>query len=223
MPLITNPYSCSKHQSLIIRNKLLESNFNHKDWNSDDLENIRSDIRQHYRNEQNGLCAYCKNIISFRSASNAHIEHIAPKSIYLDFIFETKNLCVVCADCNEIKRNQEVLSAIPDTIKPLSGGIARKIYPRSSGAFLIIHPHFDDWDDHLIKFGHQYTDKSEKGAFTILACKLNRYFHQVFNMDDSFVNDEILVEKMKAYIESGSSLQRTKILEDLKKDLSKSL
>lgn len=220
MPLINKPVTCEAHHNTIIQRKKSSYGFNHSEWGCDELLEVRAHIRQHYRTEQRGVCAYCKNLISFQSASNAHVEHIAPKSLYLKFMFEPKNLCVVCADCNEIKRGQEVFKA-PDTLKPLAQGVARQQYPRSSGAFLIVHPHFDNWDEHLMRFGHRYTDKSEKGAFTILTCKLNRYFHQNFGETEELVDDDVLERQMRAFIESKSSLDRARILESLREDMSR--
>lgn len=220
MPLIKSIFSFSRIQKTLVEQKRAHPAFSHLEWGHDDLQDLRSKIREHYRNEQQGLCAYCKNPISQQSASNAHIEHIAPKSLYIDFIFEPKNLCVVCADCNEIKKNQEVMNEVPNTVAPLSKGNTRKKYPKASSSFLIIHPHFDDWDNHILKFGHQYTDRSPKGAFTIMACKLNRFFHKSFNVDDSFVDDEVLAMKMNAWMAAKSSIQKAQLLESLKRDMS---
>lgn len=220
MPLITNPVTCDAPLTLTIQQKINDPSFTHNQWGCDDLLEFRSHVRAYYRDEQQGLCAYCKNTVSVRSANNAHIEHIVAKSLYRDFIFEAKNLCVICADCNEIKRSQEVLNEVPDTLSPLTSGRQRIRYPTSSNAFLIVHPHYDEWDDHLMRFGYQYIDKTTKGGNTIVMCKLNRYFHQNFNMDDNFVDDADLVSKMTAFIESRSATQKARILESLKADLS---
>lgn len=221
MPLITNPVICERHHNIAIQQKKSTPGFSHLEWSCDELMEVRTHIRQHYRVEQRGVCAYCKNVISLRSASNAHVEHIAPKSIYLEFIFEPKNLCVVCADCNEIKKNQEILSRPADTLRQLPRGSQRRLYPRSSNAFLIVHPHFDDWDEHIIKFGLRYTDRSEKGAFTILVCKLNRFFHQNFGETDDLIDDDILERQMRDFIESKSTLVRARIIQSLANDLSR--
>ncbi|WP_442114327.1 HNH endonuclease [Pseudomonas sp. NUPR-001] len=182
---------------------------------------VRSYIREHYRNEQRGICAYCKNPISFNTAGNAHVEHIVPKSLHIDFIFEEKNLCVICADCNTIKRDQETLGSIPNTLAPSRTQNTRRRYPRSSNAFLIVHPHFDEWDQHIIKFGVRYTDRSEKGAFTIKACKLNRFFHKNFDVDESFLDDSEIMGMMSKWIDSKSSMQKTEVLLKLADSLSK--
>ena len=210
MPLINNSVCFSSQEDGLIREKLASKNFSHTDWSADELMPLRSKIRGFYRSEQVGVCAYCRGDVSLKSAGNAHIEHIAPKSLHLRFIFEPRNLCVVCSDCNSIKRDQEVLNEVPDT---LSKSYSR--YPRSSGAFKIVHPFFDDYDDHILIKGRIYIDKSAKGAFTISACKLNRYFHE-FDVNDEFVDDEELIEKMNEFIEERSSLKKAYILNSLR-------
>ncbi|MEE1982781.1 HNH endonuclease [Shewanella xiamenensis] len=210
MPLINNTIFFSEDDKALIEEKRQLGTSSHLDWGANELMPIRSKIRNFYRTEQRGICAYCKSDVSLRSASNAHIEHIAPKSLYLSFMFEPKNLCVICADCNEIKRNQEVLNEVVDTF---SGKVNR--YPRSSSAFKIVHPLFDNYDEHILKKGRVYIDRSAKGAFTIGACKLNRYFHE-FGVDDEFVNDEELVSQMNEYIGSQSTVQKAGILNRLR-------
>ncbi|MCG6400682.1 HNH endonuclease [Vibrio fluvialis] len=210
MPLINNVINYEPQDNALIREKFDSGTFSHSDWSADELMPLRSKIRAFYRSEQLGVCAYCKSDVSLTSAGNAHIEHIAPKSLHLDFIFEPKNLCVVCADCNTIKRNQEVINEVPDTFSR-----SVTLYPRSSGAFKIVHPYFDDYDDHILIKGRIYIDKSDKGAFTISACKLNRYYHE-FDIDDDFVDDEELVREMTEFLDARSSLKKAQILNRLR-------
>jgi len=167
---ISTPVVYSKQDAAKLKAKLIDALFTHNNWSDDDLATFRATVREYYRTAQNGLCAFCKSDISLRSANNCNVEHIVPKSLRREFIFEPKNLCVICADCNEIKRAKEILADIPN---PLSKTQA-KLYPRSSKAFLIVHPHFDKWDDHIINFGSLYLDLTDKGNFTIGACTLNR-------------------------------------------------
>jgi uncharacterized protein (TIGR02646 family) len=208
---INNPISHSDIHAAIIEEKLGSDHFNYKQWSEDDLSEIRSAIRNHYRNEQNGLCAYCRNPISIHDALNCHVEHIAPKSKYPEFIFEPKNLCVICSDCNAIKRNQEVMRNEPDTI---ANGSNRKIYPRSSSAFFIVHPHFDDWDEHIQIFGKYYVDKSQKGHFTIGACVLNRHLRK-FGWEPPLVNDEDMRNAMTRYLNVTDPVSKASALVQL--------
>ena len=130
-------------------------------------------------------------------------------------MFEAKNLCVICADCNLIKRDQEVSNQIEDT---LNNPERRSRYPRASSAFKIIHPHIDEYDEHIIHRGRIYIDRTDKGLFTISTCKLNRYFHQ-FGMDDESVNDVELREIMTSFLDSTSILEQARILNRLREIL----
>jgi len=210
MPLIDNIVEFNDGYSQLINDKLADPEFEHTSWGDDELQGLRSAIRTFYRSEQVGICAYCNNDVSLVTAGNAHIEHIAPKSLYPNFIFEPKNLCVVCSDCNTIKRNQEVMDDIPDT---LANDVIR--YPRSSNAFKIVHPHFDDYETHIRKKGRIYIDRTPKGSFTIGACKLNRYFHQ-FGVDDEFIDDEELIGVMNNFMEGRNAIQKARALNQLR-------
>lgn len=205
---------CQK--SIDIIKKKLSIPFSHVSWGDDDLEEVRKEIRDFYKYQQKGVCSYCRQPVSLISVANCHVEHIAPKSLHLDFIFNPKNLCVICADCNQIKRNQETLGDIPETIKNVSG---RKRYPISSGAFKIVHPHFDNYDDHIVIVNGCYIDKgSKKGNFTIGACNLNRKLG-VFGWEPIIINDEKLTSDMNSYIEEKDPEVRKKHLSNIKKQL----
>ncbi|MFQ1636578.1 HNH endonuclease [Aeromonas veronii] len=199
----------------LIAEKLSDNGFSHECWGDESLLPLRQAVRNHYREVQLGKCSYCQNPVSLRSASNCHVEHIAPKSKYLNFIFEPKNLCVVCADCNEIKREQEVLNEVPDTIV---NGEQRIQYPRSSNAFKVVHPHFDKYDEHIVIFNGYYVDLSIKGHFTIGACKLNRHLHE-FGWEQNCINEDDISEQMNAYLESVDTIDRHRALDTLKRML----
>lgn len=205
----------SKEAQKIIDLKI-KSLFSHNNWNDDDLATIRKEIRDFYRTQQKGICSYCKQSVSLVSALNCHVEHIVPKSLHLEFIFTPKNLCVVCADCNQIKKEQETLGQIPQTMTRAS---SRKRYPNSSGAFKIIHPHFDKYDDHILILNGYYIDKgSKKGNFTIGACNLNRKLG-AFGWEPEITDDKEIISEMNAYMEETDSLKRTRHLNNLKNKL----
>ncbi|KQG95934.1 hypothetical protein APC57_05340 [Acinetobacter baumannii] len=210
MPLINEPYIFDPELKKKLKSKVTDPNFNHENWGDEEFSDLRSLIRAHYRTKQGALCAYCKARISLVSASNAHIEHIVPKAIHLEYIFEPKNLCVICADCNTIKRNQETINDIKN---PLVNIISR--YPRSSNAFKIIHPHFDDYDLHIAIKGKIYIDLTPKGNFTIGACKLNRYF-QKFGIDQDFIDDSVLIEIFQKFMDSDNTAEKAYLINELK-------
>ncbi|MDR2270447.1 MAG: HNH endonuclease [Sphingobacterium sp.] len=157
---------------------IAKSDFKSSDWSEEDISDIRKYIRDYYR-DLTKKCFYCRKDISIKSANGCHVEHIIPKSKSLHFMFEPKNLCVVCNDCNEIKNNKEVLGKSEKVTKENRDF---KRYPRSSNAFLVVHPHFDNYDDHIFRRGDIYIDKSPKGSYTIYICELNRKIHK-YGMD----------------------------------------
>lgn len=166
-----------------------DPNYSHTSWSDVFLESVRCEIRDFYRREQRLNCIYCFRPVAVLAAASAPVEHILPKSLYLQFMFEPKNLCVVCADCNEYKRDREVIA---DT--PLTGRAARD-YPIDTSRYRLFHPHFDEYQDHIIKVGDLYFEKSRKGGHTIYVCNLNR-FVQTFGLSEEFINSiETMIER----------------------------
>ncbi len=214
---IENSIEFSKKTQELIKKKLNDSLFNHSNWGDEDLSSVRKEIRDYYKKIQRGYCSYCKQNVSLISTLNAHIEHIVPKSLHMEYIFTPKNLCVICADCNQIKRDQETFSSIPNPLKANSSKSKRKFYPRSSSAFKVVHPHFDNYDDHILIIKGCYVDKTIKGHFTIGACRLNRKLH-VFGREEDTFNDDQLSELMSDYLdETDIFLQKEKLLKLRKK------
>lgn len=213
MPDISKPYMFIASEKLLAKTKLADPNFKHTDWSSDDLLDLRKNLRSHYRNEQVGICCFCKHVVSLQSAHNSQVEHIAPKSLYRDFMFETKNLCVICADCNEIKRDQEVMSEVPDTVVDGSG---RRLYPRSSKSFKIVHPHIDEYEEHILQVDSLYVDLSKKGHFTIGACRLNRFVHQ-FGWDTEILNLPKVVQMMEDFLDSSNPTDQRRKLQAIQR------
>lgn len=186
MPDIAKAVKFSPAMKRLVATKLADPTFSYHNWSAVELEELRCYVRDFYRIEQRGYCAYCKNKVSLQAAANCQVEHIVPKSLYRNFMFDPRNLCVVCADCNQIKREQEVLNQSPDTLS--SRGHRR--YPRSGNSFRIVHPHFDTYADHILVVGGLYVDKTAKGHFTIGACNLNRSLRK-FGWEPEFDRAEI--------------------------------
>lgn len=215
MPDITATIIYEKALSTIIEQKQKGADFGPEIWSADDLQALRVAVRNHYRDAQHGLCAYCRQPVSLQSAANCHVEHIAPKSLYPEFMFEPRNLCVVCADCNEIKRNQEVTATVPDTVNK---GSRRKLYPRTSSAFKIVHPHFDVYDEHIERVHRFYVDLSPKGHFTIGACRLNR-FVQAHGWTAPTYDDAVVAQMMTDWLQAPGQAEKSAAIRRLAKML----
>lgn len=212
---INNTVVFSASHEAVIDAKKAQAGYCHTSWSDSDLEAIRCHIRDFYKFEQVGKCAFCKQNVSTTSALNCHVEHVVPKSKHIDFMFTPKNLCVICADCNQIKREQETLGTIPNTIKRAS---RIRQYPRSSNAFKIVHPHFDIYDEHILVVNGYYLDKTTKGHFTIGACKLNRRLHE-FGWEITNIDDDKVSETMNKYLEEKDPIKRVAYLYNLKRQI----
>ena len=105
-------------------------------------------------------------------------------------MFEPLNLCVSCIDCNSAKSDKKVTNSR-----------AKNKYPSNSSDYLIIHPHFDNYHEHIIviKEGFYYVARQKKGEKTIELCKLNRFYE--FSDFGSSVQDDdrifLLSEQLK--------------------------
>jgi uncharacterized protein (TIGR02646 family) len=198
MPLINTPFTFDEDDISLISEIKEREGFDSNSWGIDELSPLRSKVRAYYREIQNGTCPYCKERIATRSAGNAQIEHIIPKSEHIIFMFEPKNLCVSCGDCNEYKHNNSVTSndyAVCNNEDPQQ-------YPRSPTRFKIVHPHLDTYEDHLIKEGLFYRDLTPKGHFTIGICKLNQrsanYGREPEALDDPTLNELVNMFEINA-------------------------
>lgn len=193
----------------LINDKLSDENFTYSDWSSDELLEIRKHIRDFYRNLIK-KCTYCHKDISLQSASNCHVEHIIPKSLASKkFLFEPKNLCVICADCNEIKKNKVVEDNVTKNRNI-------KNYPRTSNAFLIYHPHFDNYDEHIFKCDDIYIDLSPKGSYTIHICRLNNKIHK-YGIEPVMLSQSELFDLFNAIMEETNFTKQNTLLNKLRK------
>ena len=155
---ISNPYSFTAPELLVIKNNFTV----HTDWEKDCFQEIKDNIRDHLRPEQGNKCCYCKRELGY-DIKDVDIEHIIPKSKYPKFTFEPKNLALSCPGCNTIKGDDEVLK--------------KKIvfYPKHSKNTLIIHAHYDEYDKHIeIHEGLLFEAITKKGSHTITTCELFR-------------------------------------------------
>lgn len=129
-------------------------------------------IKFHYSVVQDDICAYCRMPIKFNGYGEP-IEHIVPKSFNSYWMYHPKNLCLACYGCNTKKKDKETLTK---GIKNVSKKYAD--YPKNSGDFKIIHPHYDKISDFIdfkgIIIKPNPADSSNKGYNTIECCKLNR-------------------------------------------------
>lgn len=189
MSEIKSPVNFSANAKTVIEQVKTRPGHSHTDWSNDELEPVRVEARNHYRAEQRFCCAYCQQPVSERSAAGAPVEHIANKASYPQFMFEPLNLCVTCPDCNEYKRNKEVIA------DPVMRGKAVKKYPKKTDRFRIFHPHFDKYDDHIKRAGMLYFADSPKGTYTMYVCHLQRFMIAVGLTEELLNSLHLVVER----------------------------
>ena len=164
----------------LIDTVIIDRPTNHKDWSLSKYEALKKKIKFHYSVVQNDACAYCREPIRFDGYGEP-IEHIVPKNIAPEWMFEAKNLCISCYGCNTKKSVTNTL------LKPYNAGDS---YPTTSKDISIVHPHFDSFSASIAtnELLFKAKGKGDKGINTINLCKLNRpdlLFTRALNMRKS--------------------------------------
>lgn len=150
---------------------------------------LRGAIRKHYLHEQKYHCAYCNRLRQDQHGYNWDIDHIIPKSTHAHFTYEPKNFAISCKECNGKKDNYNVL---------VKGVNAKAVYPVERGDYLIIHPHFDDYEVHItVKYTADlkiyHIPNSPKGTFTFLLCGLERFTEEIAQTSEYVTEEEVTI------------------------------
>lgn len=140
-------------------------------WDSSKYKKLKKTIKHHYSIVQDNLCAFCRTPIKFDGYGD-HIEHMVIKNIKFRWMFHPENLSLACYGCNTNKAKKNTL------VKDYSDyGNGYLDLPKKSTDYKIIHPHFDNFSDHIEEINLIYKPKNNslKGRETIKMCKLNRF------------------------------------------------
>ncbi|MCF2906511.1 hypothetical protein L0666_16075 [Octadecabacter sp. CECT 8868] len=135
-----------------------------KYWNDDEVNSVRAEIKDHYIAEQGRQCCYCGRKYPTGNKAVWDGEHIIAKNLAPQFMFEPRNLAASCKDCNIAKHEDEV-RANPK----------RKSFPDQSQNYVIVHPHFDNYNDHIRWYGEVVRALTPKGKALIIMCDLLRF------------------------------------------------
>lgn len=144
---------------------------------------------------QQGKCAYCGSDLYVTSAPQ--IEHIAPKGgpkrpKHVRFTFLPWNLALACSFCNSpMKKGGK------DTI-------VKEDIDYSKCHFSIVHPYFDDPDDHYEWEGALITGKTNKGINSI----------EMFQLDG-----EALTANRQKFITASNNTKLSEQLQALKEEI----
>lgn len=185
---IKNPYSFNP-----VEVELIKDNFtSYKDWSKTVFDSLKEKIIEHLRKEQNNKCCYCKNELGY-DIKSVDIEHIIPKSEYSDFTFHNLNLALSCPGCNTKKSTKSVLNK------------KVKKYPADGDPFVIVHAHFDEYDNHIInKEECIYIARTSKGSDTIKFCELFRFL-EILERSKKKITEKSVLSKLVEEIRTGDS------------------
>lgn len=167
-----------------------------KYWSYEEVTPVRGEIKQHYIKEQKYLCCYCGIPDPSKHGADWDVEHVVSQKRRPEFLFTQVNLGVACKECNGNKSDKETL------VKPLAAP-----YPMTSDAFLVVHPHFDEWSDHILRDHLTYASFTEKGKWTIEECKLNRFSERVIGLRYA-ISDTRYEDLVRSLLAGGSTLQQ---------------
>ena len=139
------------------------------------------------RRLQLAQCCYCRRQLS--DDCTVHMEHFVDKGIYSAYTFEIQNLALACGTCNGAKNGHTLhITALlkkravrhgkanflrcPALTSTLNAGLP---YPATAASFRWVHPHFDNFSDHIeLTRGWVYARVTLKGYRTIQSVKLNQ-------------------------------------------------
>lgn len=127
-----------------------------KDWDNSGLSKFKERVKCFLAPRQQKLCAYCR--VSIDNATFYYeIEHIVPKSVHIQWMFDPRNYCLSCRRCNAKKLDNETLTDSTCTDYPMDGT-----------GFNIINPYHDKYSDHIELIEDLfYSGKTPKGVKTI--------------------------------------------------------
>jgi len=164
------PYELSEEESQIVKSVQCDDLSPQQKCDDCRVTTMKSNIKKHYIAEQDKTCAYCQVNMHTTHGMVWDTEHIIDKDSSPQWMFKPLNLCVSCKDCNGAKGTRAVTKSK-----------SYKKFPSKSANYRIIHPHFDNYDEHIEVAvpGATYRYITEKGRYTIEVCGLLRYHQTV--------------------------------------------
>lgn len=138
---------------------------NKDDWEKKCLNDFKGRFRRDMLQKQYYRCAYCRLELHTNEVT-PEIEHIVPKNLKPNWMYEPFNLCLSCKLCNT-KKGHKKKTLVDESVKDM---------PHDTKAYKMIHPHLDKYSDNIEFVGDiLYRGISDKGKYTIGLCELNRY------------------------------------------------
>ncbi|MCG6228313.1 HNH endonuclease [Vibrio furnissii] len=166
------PFVLNADDQAIVKRVLEKKVSPNEKWGDDEVAELKARMKQHYIEQQEYCCAYCKVHKPSKHGGDWDLEHIMHKNDFDKWMFHPENLCVSCKECNGHKGTSLVTKSTSYTK-----------FPSKSSNYTIIHAHYDRYEDHITSLvpGVTYRFKGGihgKGSKTIEVCGLLRYHEE---------------------------------------------
>lgn len=150
-------------------------------WDDKTVKDIKKKIKLYCLTKTGDQCCYCRTDFTNEFMMVMDIEHVLPKSVYGEFMFELFNLSVSCKRCNMRIKNDH-MHHVRDTATV-------RQHPQDTNQYLISHPNLDNYFQHM---GHimtvangvkiiKYNPVTDKGRFTYTFFELDKREADTFN------------------------------------------
>lgn len=110
-------------------------------WENPALDEFKAKVKSYYRNALGEQCCYCRKNTLGEFKMVLDIEHVLPKSKFVNLMFTAYNLSVSCKRCNMNIKKEDV-SFLTDVALVNQN-------PQNRDLYKFIHPNFDPYFSHL--------------------------------------------------------------------------
>lgn len=186
MPLINNSYRYTNKELLIVDAISKKISLVADDWNDTTLKDLKLNVKKAYRKKQQGKCCYCGYPLP-KHARSYDLDHIISRDQAVCYMLWPNNLAACCTDCNSAKGANVVVNKT---------SIDKNNYP-ARNEINVVHPHLDEYDEHISVIGGLYLGLQEKGAYTISICNLTRYHEAALRKIANYENENDYVELLQ--------------------------
>lgn len=150
-------------------------------WNSLYIIDIRRRIKDSHLSKSLPICCYCLRDFTGEFRLDVDIEHILPKSIYTNCIFDLENLNIACKRCNmQIKKAD--LEFLTTDLKQRYG--KWKHWYFKSQHYKFIHPNLDHVYDHMDIISTRINDVNFKKYIPKAGSEKGRYTYKYFKLNE---------------------------------------
>lgn len=168
-------------------------------WDAKDdmqLVAVKKTIKDYYLKVQEFKCAYCRQHIEVSHNAAWDTDHIISKDTHPQFMFEPRNLCVSCKDCNGLKSAKAVLR-----------NPKRKRFPTEGSDYNFVHPHFHRYSDHIrvVKLAALYLPRTVLGVKLIEVCGLLRFVLKFADYDYAGQEDSTVLLDLATELQNSKS------------------